>query len=180
MVSLVGGSSAVQIDNILVEDKCVNDCRPISRFQKGIAARSFARAVLFAPCATQTLRTMLEASAKGAASACEGTDDIQCEFTWLDGGAEWNSLGATASDGNLAELFNSLEVVQGLLYPLAKGLRNVNGTITGGHCSGDPTQNKDVSSTSDAGTPEKTGTASTVAASITAALAVAFAAALSF
>ncbi|KAJ8110175.1 hypothetical protein OPT61_g6913 [Boeremia exigua] len=175
---LVRGSSSLQKDNIIMENGCWTDCSPITRALKGIAVRALARAVFSAPCATKTLATMLENSAKKAVSACDGTEDIRCEFNWSGRKSEWNGPRANASYGNLAELFNGMEVVQGLLYLSAKGLRNANGTITGGHCS-EPTQNEDTPD------PEKNGVASTVVAStaaagVTAALVAVFATALSF
>lgn len=141
---------------------------------KGIAARSFARAALFAPFAADSITNMLETSANAAAESCEGADDVRCPLNWTDVRAGWESAGA--SDGNLGEVFNALEVVQGLLYPFATGLKRANGTGVGG---GNSTQNGGVSGAVGAELPESTGGAGTVAVSVMAAFGVAFAAALS-
>jgi mannan endo-1,6-alpha-mannosidase len=86
----------------------------------------------------------------------------------------WES--ASATEGNLGEVFNALEVVQGLLYPSAKGLKSAK---VAGATAGNSTQNGGASTTSGVGAPQHTGAAGSVVASLTAVLAVALAAMLS-
>lgn len=141
---------------------------------KGITARSYARAVIAAPTLAEPLTKKLEASAKAAASACEAeSEDVKCSLSWTQPDSMEK---ATASDGNLGEVFSALTIVQSLLFSKAKPLAS-NGTGTG---AGDnETQSGDASGTSGAEVPKETGAAGTIAASVTAVLAVAFAAALS-
>jgi mannan endo-1,6-alpha-mannosidase len=175
----VNASSAFQKNNVLHEMTCKHDtgCDSGYTVSKGTATRSFARTALFAPFVTDSITTMLKASAKAAARACDGTDDVRCSFTWAEKDSEGES--ASASEGNVGEVFNALEVVQGLLYPSAKGLKNVNGTAPGNENKEDSSQNENASGTDGANAPENTGAAGKVAASVTVALAVVFAAALS-
>ena len=173
----VNSTSTFLHHDVLADTVCEGgkDCYAKERVYRGIAAGSYARAAVAAPAVAGSLSTMLETSAKAAASACNENDtDVRCQFYLADGDLTI-SQSATASDGNLAEVFDSMAVVQGLLHPQAKGLLT-NGTASGGANS---TEDEDASNTSSAGGPEETGAAGTIAASVTAVLAVAFAAALS-
>jgi mannan endo-1,6-alpha-mannosidase len=165
-------------DDILTEVACENDgrCDIDMRAFKGIAARSYARAVIAAPSIAEPLTKKLEASAKAAASACDGeSEDVKCTLAWADPNTDkWES--ATASDGNLNEVFDALAVVQSLLFSQAKPLTS-NATEAG--AGGNATQKESASGTSGGAAPQETGAAGTIAASVTAVLAVAFAAALS-
>jgi mannan endo-1,6-alpha-mannosidase len=160
--------------SVFVESACESKgtCDIDVRAYKGIFARSLARAALAAPIVSGSINKLLSTSAKAAASACSGGSDPSCRLGWtMD--SEWES--ASAKDGNLGEVFNALEVVQGLLYPSAKALKSAgDGTAgasgtTGGAANG----------TTGARGPQSTGAAGTIAASVTAVLAVALAAALS-
>jgi mannan endo-1,6-alpha-mannosidase len=141
------------------------------RAYKGIAARSFARAVIAAPSLAEPLTKKLETSAEAAAGACVQESD-ECSLSWILPGSEpWGW--ANASNGNMNEVFNALAMVQSLLFSHPKPLAS-NGTEVGD----DATQTGNATDASGAETPE-TGAAGTIAASVTAVLAVAFAAALS-
>jgi mannan endo-1,6-alpha-mannosidase len=144
------------------------------RAYKGVFARTYARAALAAPIVAEAINKMLSASAKGAANACTSGDDAECSLSWVD--AKSKNGGASAKDGNLGEVYNALEVIQGLLYPsVSKGLKGAAGSGTTG---GNITQNGGASNTSGSSAPQQTGTAGSVAVNIVAVLAVAFAAAL--
>jgi mannan endo-1,6-alpha-mannosidase len=176
---LVKASSLFQKDDVLVEPVCeneekdVDECHTANHAMKGIAVRSFARAALFAPFISDSIATMLNASAKAAASACDGAN---CSLAWADKNSQLES--GSASHGYWREVFSALEVVQSLLYQSGKGLKNVNGTASGSGSNEDSTQKENASGTAGADAPQKTGAANTVAGSVTVVLAVAFAAAL--
>ena len=154
------------------------ECDVDQRAFKGIAARSLARAAISAPIVADSINKVLEASAKGAASACSGSgEDVSCKLSWADANSEWES--ASAKDGNLGEVFDALEVVQALLYPQAKALATASGNgQSSGSGSGNATQSGGASGTSSTASPQSTGSAGTIAVSVTAVLAAAFAAAL--
>jgi mannan endo-1,6-alpha-mannosidase len=117
---------------------------------------------------------MLSTSAKAAAAACTTGQDTACGLSWENPESKWPT--ASAKDGNLGEVFNVLEIVQGLLYPSAKAL-NTAKVSGGGNASG--TQSGGASNSSGSGSPQQTGTAGSIAVSSTAVLAVVFAALLS-
>lgn len=162
-------------DDILTETACENNgkCDIDMRAFKGIAARSYARAVVAAPALAGPLTKKLETSSKAAASACDGDfEDVKCSLAWANpDGSNWTA--ASAGDGNLNEVFDALQVVQGLLFSQATS--NKTGVAKGD--SG--TQKGGASGTSGAEAPKETGAAGTIAASVTMVLAMAFAAALS-
>ncbi|KAH7371593.1 glycoside hydrolase [Pyrenochaeta sp. MPI-SDFR-AT-0127] len=167
---------------VLVETACESNgnCDTDQRAFKGIAARSYARAAMSAPIIAESISKVLQASAKGAARACDGNGaDVSCRLDWTDGESKWES--ASAKKGNLGEVFGALEVVQALLYPQAKPLLASGGASGGkdGSGSGNTTQSAGPSGVSGASVPQSTGSAGTIAASVTAVMVVAFAAALS-
>ncbi|KAF2821627.1 glycoside hydrolase [Ophiobolus disseminans] len=116
---------------IVVEKACENieKCDTDMRAYKGVFARSIARAAVAAPIVSDTIQKILSRSAAAAASACTATTQMECSFAWANATVTGDS--ATAKDGNLGEIFNALEMVQGLLYPSAKALNTVNGTVSG-------------------------------------------------
>ncbi|KAL1799360.1 hypothetical protein ACET3X_003397 [Alternaria dauci] len=171
----VNSSSIFFKDDILTEIACENSgkCDIDMRAFKGMAIGSYARAVVAAPAIGESLTKKLEASAKAAASACsEDSRDVKCSLAWANPDDD-NWEAASASSGNLNEVFDALQAVQGLLFSEAAS----NGTESG---NGDnATQKGGASGTSEAGAPTETGAAGTIAASVTMVLAMAFAAALS-
>lgn len=131
-----------------------------------------ARAALAAPIVSDTIKKMLSRSAVAAASACNAGEDAECNFQWANQTSNWEP--ASAKDGNLGEVFNALEIVQGLLYPSAKALQTVNGTR-----AGSDTGNGKTNATSGVQghvEPQNMGAAMTIPASITVMLAGAIAA----
>jgi mannan endo-1,6-alpha-mannosidase len=163
-------------NSILVELPCeqTGKCSTDQRAFKGIFARTMVRAALSAPFVADSINKMLSTSAKAAASACTSGQETECSFSWADPNSKWRS--ASAKDGNLGEVYDVLEIVQGLLSPSAKGLKGVNASGSGNSNS---TQNGTASKTSGSGAPQHTGVASSIATSFTAILAAAFAAVLS-
>jgi hypothetical protein len=149
-------------------------CTIHTRAFKSGAVRSYARAGLAAPFISDSVKTLIQASAKGAAENCETTNennvkDVKC-------GLEWNTERRnlhTASSGNLGEVTNALSVIKALLWSDAKPLTP--GTPSSGSNS---TSSSNSSSTPGAAAPDHTGTAGTIAASATSALLIAFVAAL--
>ena len=102
-------------------------CNPEYRTFKGLASRSLARAAVSAPFVADTIRKVIEASAKGAAQSCEmDKGALTCGVRWWasssDGPRQANE--STTING-VSETFNSLEVVQALLYQ-TKGVLNMN------------------------------------------------------
>jgi mannan endo-1,6-alpha-mannosidase len=81
---------------------------------------------------------------------------------------------ADASDGNLNEVYDALQAVQGLLFS-----QTAPPNVTSSGNGDNATQKVGASGTSGAGAPKETGAAGTIAASVTMVLAMAFAAALS-
>lgn len=144
------------------------------RAMKGVAVRSIARAAAVASGSiSNSLFELIQKSAQGAASACVGESDaVKCGFSWADSNSKWEK--ASASDGNLGEVFDALEVIQGLLY------RNKASVVaSGANGNQNTTLSKNTgNATSGAASQQKTGAADTIAASGVFALAVAFAAAL--
>lgn len=161
-------------DGVLIEVACEKNgkCDIDQRAFKGIATRSFARAALAAPVVAKSIRTMLDASAKGAAQSCEGEDDgVACRLSWSSSGNSASEQ-KTAGDGNLGEVLNALSAVQSLLW------RNVeisNGTI--GSTTSNATTSGSPSGAS--GTVLPTGAGSSVAVSFTCVLAISLAVVLS-
>jgi hypothetical protein len=150
-------------------------CTIHTRAFKSGAVRSYARAGLVAPIISDSVKTLIQASAKGAAKNCETTsennvEDVKCDLEWDT--ASHNPQ--TASNGNLGEVTNALSVIKALLWSDAKPLTS--GTPSSGSNS---TSSDNSSSTSGAAAPGNTGTAGTIAASATSALLIAFVAALS-
>jgi mannan endo-1,6-alpha-mannosidase len=149
------------------------------RAYKGVFGRTFARAALAAPFASESINKILTNSAKAAGLACTAGEDPECSLSW-DPETDWNAY--TASQGNVGEVYSALEMIQGLLYPTVKGLKSAKGTGSAsgsGSSAGNSTQNGAGSGTLGAGTPQNTGTAGSVVASMAAVFAVAVAAALS-
>lgn len=136
---------------------------------KGIAIRSFARAAGAAPIIDGLVRKMLNASAKGAARNCDGSDDnVACSLSWSNSGnGSWNH--ATAANGNLGEVLNALQAVQALLWRTADFTNRTSGPTK-------PLSSGTLPGAS--GAPQSAGAASTVAKTFTFVLAAAFAAAL--
>lgn len=176
MTGLVNASSIFQdrsAGDALVEVSCEKDgeCDTDIRAYKGVFARSMARAAQAAPNAADTIKKMLSNNAKLAASACTaGTaeNDAECNFAWANATSNWDT--ASATNGNLGEMFNALEVVQGMLYPSAKALKRADGVPSGNvNASGTGIE------TQSAGTPQHTGAATPVAASVSVIIIGAFA-----
>ncbi|KAH4179144.1 mannan endo-1,6-alpha-mannosidase [Parastagonospora nodorum] len=166
---------------ILTEYACqlAGQCDSDQRAFKGIFARTFARAALAAPIAADSINKLLTNSAKGAAMACTAGDDPQCSLSWTaDNDTDWEW--ATATDGNIGEVYAALEVMQGLLYPFAKGLKGASASSSANNATGNSTQGAEASGVSGAGTPQNTGAAGTLVASTITVFAVAFAVMLSF
>lgn len=117
------------------------------RMFKGRTARNFYHATLLAPSLTSSLRDPLSKSAVAAAKTCNGADGtLECGFV-LTGEKQGESTEARAD-----EVFNALELVQGLLMdgedvgkPAGNATQGGNGTHTG--------------SPTESGAPESTGTA---------------------
>jgi mannan endo-1,6-alpha-mannosidase len=149
-------------------------CTIQTRAFKSGAIRSYARAGLVAPFIADSVKTLIQASAKGAAGNCETTNennvkDVKC-------GLEWNTANRNqknASNGNLGEVTNALSVIKALLRYDIKPVTP--GTPSSGSNS---TSSDNSSSTSGAAASEHTGGSGTIAASATSALLIAFVAAL--
>ncbi|KAF2465009.1 glycoside hydrolase, partial [Lindgomyces ingoldianus] len=123
--------------SVLTEVACETSrkCDIDQKAFKGIAVRSFARAALSAPFASNSLRKMLETSAKGAAKSCGGGDtDVKCDLKWYGEDSNMTSV----KDGGLGEVFGALEVVQALLYPQAEAGAKGNSTNPAVSASGSP------------------------------------------
>lgn len=158
---------------VLVEVACERNgkCDTDHRAYKGIAVNSYARAALLAPSIEDLVDSMLGASAKGAANACEGTgEEVKCKLSWTDVDSEWES--ASAKDGNLGEVFDALAVVQALLYKNAAPMATSNETTTVGGTN--------ATTSGGSAAPESTSSSSKTAFSFTAILAMMFAAVLNF
>ncbi|KAF2029972.1 mannan endo-1,6-alpha-mannosidase [Setomelanomma holmii] len=173
----VNASSVFQAtkDNpVIIETACENNgkCDVDQRAFKGIFARTMARAALAAPFASGTISKILSASAQGAVSVCTSGGKPSCSLSWADADSKWEQ--ASASDGNLGEVYDALEVVQGLLYPSAKSLQTANGG--GSSSSSSATQSGGASRSSGASSPQNTGAAGTIAVSLISVLVVAIAA----
>jgi len=165
---------------ILTEYACqlAGTCDSDQRAFKGVFARTFARAALAAPIVADSINKLLTNSAKGAAMACTTGSDPQCSLSWTaDNNTDWEW--ATATDGNIGEVYSALEVMQGLLYPFAKGLKGSSASNSAGNATSNSTQGARASASSGAGTPQNTGAAGALVASTTTVLVVAFAAVLS-
>lgn len=94
---------------------------------KGIAARSYARALRVTPSMAADLEKVLKASAKGAAAACDVKDgDVACKASW-NGGSASDSSARVSKEGTLSETFSALEVIQGLLYKNAPASKTGSG-----------------------------------------------------
>ncbi|KAL6711701.1 hydrolase 76 protein [Coniothyrium glycines] len=172
---LVNSSSVFLENDVLVEVACEEKgtCDTDQRAFKGIAARSYARAAVAAPFVAESVNKQLEASAKGAARACDGSDEaIQCSLSWADEDSKWET--ASAKDGNLGEVFGALAVVQGLLYKSSKPVATSNGTT-----SGSTSNNATQSTGTGAAAPANTGSAGRVATSLITVLIMAVVAVLS-
>ncbi|KAL1593231.1 hypothetical protein SLS60_010839 [Paraconiothyrium brasiliense] len=122
-------------ENILREVACElnGKCNVDQRAYKGIASRSFARAIASAPFLSDLLTPLLEASAKAAAEGCSTKDGtVKCPLKWT-----------TKDDGEygLGQSFSALAVVQALLVPNAKPLAtksSSNGTSNGSPAADTP------------------------------------------
>lgn len=180
VTGFVNASSVFTGDNgALVEVACENkgNCDIDQRAFKGIAMRSYARAAQVAPIVRDSLHDLLLASAKGAASNCEGSgDSVACGLNWSNSSESvWEK--ATAADGNLGETLNALQAIQGLLWPVIDSeAGTANGTVGSGSPNGTTSGTPSGSSGSAA---QPTGAGATLAASLTFILAAAFASALS-
>ncbi|KAF1964161.1 cell wall glycosyl hydrolase Dfg5 [Bimuria novae-zelandiae CBS 107.79] len=159
-------SSVFQEDGgILFNVACENNgkCNTDQRAMKGLAARSYARAAIFAPFIAEELTSVLEASAKGAAEGCSGKEaKLQCSNKWTGNGEPSSGLG---------EVFGALAVVQGLLVKDAKAPATASDRGTG-TSAGSPTANAPAASGSDQ-PPENEGAAGALTVSRGLSLAVA-------
>ncbi|KAH7392311.1 glycoside hydrolase [Phaeosphaeria sp. MPI-PUGE-AT-0046c] len=158
--------------NIITEVACERSgkCNIDQRAFKGIFARTMARTAVASPWMADTINEVLKVNAKAAAGACENAGNPKCS-SWA---AASKGGRKTAADGNIGEVFSALEVIQGLLYPSAKGMITANGSS-----GGNMTQNGGASSVSGTGAPQATGAAASIASSMMAVFAIAFATALS-
>lgn len=175
VTGFVNASSIFQGDDgALIEVACENNgkCDIDQRAFKGIATRSFARAARAAPIVADSLHSMLDASAKGAAQNCDGTgESVACRLSWSSSVNEtWEKN--TAGDGNLGEALNALSAVQALLW---RTVELSNGTAS----PASPNATTTGSPSGASGSVLPTGAGATLATSFTCVLAVAFAAALS-
>jgi mannan endo-1,6-alpha-mannosidase len=166
----MNASSVFTKDDVLFETcEAKGMCTIQTRAFKSGAIRSYARAGLVAPFISDSVKTLIQASAKGAAGNCETTNennvkDVKC-------GLEWDTASRNqknASNGNLGEVTNALSVIKALLWSDAKTSSGANSTSS-----------DNSSSTSGAAASEHTGGSGTIAASATSALLIAFVAALS-
>ena len=152
----MNASSIFTKDDVLVEVACERNrkCSTDQRAFKSGAIRSFARAALVAPFISDSVHTLIEASAKGAAKSCEGDMvDVKCNLDWTKA----STAGAqNATAGNLGEVMNALSAVKALLWTNRTGSSNTSG----------------------AAASEYTAAAGNMAASAASALVIAFAAAL--
>ncbi|KAF1354186.1 glycoside hydrolase [Lizonia empirigonia] len=180
VTGFVNASSVFTGDNgALVEVACEKkgNCDIDQRAFKGIAMRSYARAAQVASIVRDSLHYLLVASAKGAASNCEGSgDNVACGLNWSNSSESiWEK--ATAADGNLGETLNALQAIQGSLWPVIDSeAGTVNGTVGSGSPNGTTSGTPSGSSGSAA---QPTGAGATLVASLTFILVVAFASALS-
>jgi mannan endo-1,6-alpha-mannosidase len=169
----MNASSIFTKDDVLVEVACERNgkCDTDQRAYKSGAIRSYARAALVAPFIADSVHTLIEASAKGAAKSCEAdSQDVKCNLEWT-GSPKLDTK--SASDGNLGEVTNALSAVKALLWSSAKPF-----TPSAGSLGSNSTNGTGASGNSGAAAPENTGAAGTIAASAASALIVAFAAAL--
>ena len=160
-------------DGALVEEACEHSgkCAIDQRAFKGIAVRSFGRAALVAPIVADSIHSMLNASAKGAAENCKDNgDSVACGLSWSSSIDDTGDQ-ATAAGGNLGEVLNALSAVQALLWPTTDF---ANGT---GSVSPNATTSERPSGTTSG--VENTGAGATLAVSFRIVLAFAFAATLS-
>jgi len=118
---LANSTSTFTNNDVLYEVACerVNKCNIDQKSFKGLAARSLARAAISAPFINGLITPLLQASAKGAAKGCSGTDlKLKCSLNWSGSG--------NTTDSGLSETLSALEVVQGLLVLQAKAATPVN------------------------------------------------------
>lgn len=155
--------------SVLVESACesIGKCDNDQRAMKGVFARSMARAALASPVVKDSINKILSTSAQAAAKACTGEgENVKCPFEWTSGKT---GTTATAKDGHLGEVFNALEVIQGLLYPSAKALLTNNSASTG-----NSTQNGGASGSSPGKPAQTANSAGAVAVNMLAVLGLAF------
>lgn len=170
VTGFVNSSTVFQNDDgVLTEVACENrgNCDVDQRAFKGIATRSFARAARAAPIVANSIYSMLNASAKGAAQNCNESDGkVACRLSWSSSGNDTREQN-TAGDGNLGEVLNALSVVQALLWDTASNetVGSVSPNATSGGNSSDAS-----------GSVLPTGAASAYMASLTCVFAAAFAA----
>ena len=117
-------------NGVLIEVACekINTCNIDQRSFKAYLARWMAHTAVKAPFTYNTLKPMLEASAKAAISTCTGgSDGNQCGLRWWAGSHD-GSVG-------VGEQMSALEVVQSNLIDVSPGPVTQN---TGGTSKGDP------------------------------------------
>lgn len=113
-------------NKVLYEVACekAGKCNVDMKAYKGLAARSYARAMVSAPFVSGVLTPVLEASAEAAAEDCtKDGDNVKCSLRW--------SRGDNDHSAGLGESFSALAVTQALLVPEAKALAtsaSANGT----------------------------------------------------
>ncbi|ORY14542.1 glycosyl hydrolase family 76-domain-containing protein [Clohesyomyces aquaticus] len=158
VTSLVNASSVFiskTSSNVLTEVACENNgkCNTDQKAFKGIAARSLSRAALSAPFISDTVQKVIEASAKGAAGACDGTDkELGCGFKWDRDNDDVSKL----NEDGLSEVLGAMNVVQALLWPQAKALTG-QGAGAKANATATPTPSASGSGKGGAG-PTATGT----------------------
>lgn len=126
-------------DDIVFEVACEKNgkCNTDQKAMKGLAVRSYARAIASAPFISESLTPILEASAEAAAKGCSKDDDeVECQLRWT---AKRND-----ESGALGESFSALAVVQALLVPESKPLAT--GSASNGTSTGNPTSNAPAAS----------------------------------
>ncbi|KAF2451659.1 glycoside hydrolase family 76 protein [Karstenula rhodostoma CBS 690.94] len=125
--------------DVLTEVACEKNgkCNVDQKAFKGLAVRSYARAIASAPFISESLAPVLEASAKAAAKGCsEDNGGVKCQLRWTAQGED--------APGALGEAFSALAVVQALLVPEAKPLAT--GSSSNGTSTGSSTQNAPAAS----------------------------------
>jgi mannan endo-1,6-alpha-mannosidase len=128
-----------------------------------VTARSYARAAIAAPSIEKPLREVLRSSAPAAAKTCEGKgEELSCAFQWTENEGEFRRSTEPVSGAGLGEVFDVLEVVQGLLYEKAGSVSNNSSDTPSGSPSGGPSGNPGGTPTGSAQPARDTGAAGRV------------------
>ncbi|ODV96192.1 hypothetical protein PACTADRAFT_41073 [Pachysolen tannophilus NRRL Y-2460] len=137
---ILNGASSFFNNSIMYEKSCQasGSCDNDERSFKSVFSRCLGLTSTLVPTLTDTIKTLLVASAKGAAESCSGgTDGHTCGLNWFYGSWDgWYGLG---------EQMSALEVFQSLLVksPLTA---DTGGTSTGNADAGQSTSSSTTSS----------------------------------